>query len=263
LVVSAKLLAHSIDEKVEGPASFYTGRIIEIIHHWPADRAFCHPDQAPLGIQALGMRTPNRPYYVGFKKCLRIHATPAEVQAVIDDVGHYVDLFPGAAAVRVVEKEVNETTLEWERKIPVFFVPNIKYQITYLSSPPDPRRRIYRYQFKGGERLLFNDGMQVVESAPDAPNETLLTNYEYYEADYSLGLFGLKAVSAPDAWKESLRGTYQSLLAIRLKSEHPDWDYPRIEKERDLALKDISFDAIAYDDGETRQLASPVRAQAP
>jgi hypothetical protein len=236
---------HPIDEKLDGPESLYTAKILKIIKDWPAGREFCHPEKEPQEVQTIGIRTEGRPYYVGFKKCMLIHAPLAQVEAVKDDVEHYQKLFPGFKEVRLIERDGNKMVLSWKRDLPVFFVPAIEYKVNYVVDKSTPDRRIYRYQFKGGDRIKFSDGIEVLESR--GPNLTLFSNYEFYEANYDVVL-GIKAASAERVWKDSLEGSYLSIFSIRLKSEHPDWDYPRIEKERKTLVDKMPPDAAKYTD---------------
>jgi hypothetical protein len=236
---------HPIDEKLDGPESLYTEKILKLIKEWPKGRTFCHAQNEPQEVQTIGIRTEGRPYYVGFQKCMVIHAPLAQVEAVKDDVEHYQKLFPGFKEVKLVEQDGNKMVLSWKREIPVIFVPAIEYKVNYVVDKSTPNRRIYRYQFKGGDRIKFSDGIEVLDSL--GPNVTLFTNYEFYEANYDVVL-GIKATSAERVWRDSLEGSYLSIFSIRLKAEHPDWDYPRIEKERRLLVDKMPADAAKYTD---------------
>jgi hypothetical protein len=230
----------SVNRKLEGTESIFTPLILQLAQTWPQGRDFCHFEKKPLQIQTERIPTEGRPYYVGFKKCMSIHAPLAAVARVLDDVDHYQQLFPGDKEVRVVERNGNLSTLAWKRKIPVFFVPDVEYQISYLSSSPSPGIRMYRSQLKRGDRLHFSDALVVLETT--GPDTTFYSDYEFYEADYGLGVFGIHALSSDSVWRESLEGSYLSLLSIRLKAEHPDWDYPRIAEEREQALRSLTPD---------------------
>jgi hypothetical protein len=257
LLLSFNLMAttnrgHSLDEKLDGPQSEYTSQLLNLVKTWPVAREFCHAKTEPEEVQTMGITTPERPYYVGFQKCMIIHAPIEAVEAVKDDVEHYKDLFPGFKNVRVVSKEGNKTVLAWEREIPVVFV-NIQYQINYLVDKSTPGRAFYRYQFKGGDRIKFNDGIEVLEAQSDGT--TLFTNFEFYEADYALGVLGIQVASAEHVWQESLKGSYLSIFSIRLKAEHPDWSYDHIDKERQVLLTKVPLDRLKLSH-DFRSLAS-------
>lgn len=234
---------YPIDAKLEGPTSPFTDVVIELTKSWPKGREFCRYETQPLQIQMVKIPTADRNYYVGFKKCMEIRAPLSAVARVIEDVEHYEQLFPGDKRVRILAKDRNKTTLAWERVIPVFFVPNEKYQLDYLSAAVGPGVKMYRTQLKQGDRLRFSDALVVIEAK--GPNLTLYSDYEFYEADYGIGLFGINAVGSKEIWKESLRGSYLSLLSIRFKSENQDWDYKRIEKASEAALQGVDVDNSA------------------
>ncbi|MBI1860704.1 MAG: SRPBCC family protein [Deltaproteobacteria bacterium] len=235
---------HPIDEALEGPQSLHTDTILQLIKNWPAGRNTCSGD--PTLIQTTAIATPGRPYYVGFKKCMIVKAPLTAVEAVMDDMEHYEELFPGDKRVTILSTEGNKVILGWERKIPIFFVPNVKYEITHLSKRT-PTQRIYRTQLRKGDRLLFSDAVVFIETL-DSKGTTLYNNYEFYEADYGIGLLGISAVGVDKAWQEGLKGSYLSLLSVRYKAENPDWDYHRIEKERELAIKSYDVENVPYPD---------------
>lgn len=217
-----------VTSKMDGTRSLYTPQMEQLMESWPKGRDFCHAQTLPLEVQTIGVRTPDRPYYVGFKKCMVIHAPLKQVVAVKDDVPHYLDLFPGFRTIKKISEDQNRMTLQWERDIGVFFVPNIVYRVNYVREVSDTRA-VYRWQFLDGDRILFSDGVEVLESL--TPTTTLFSNYEFFEADYGIGLFGLKAMSSDGVWDESRKGSYRSIFAIRFKAEHPDWDYERVRQE--------------------------------
>lgn len=235
---------HPIGEDLGGPSSPYTSRLIGLLKDWKAATSFCHADTDPLAITMVGIRTPNRPYFVGFKKCMLVSAPMAAIEAVIDDEGDFQNLFTGLAGVKVISRDGNRSVLEWERKIPVFFVPNLKYRIGYLADKSNKNRTVYRYQFIEGDRLKLNDGIEVLEKLND--RLTRFTNYEFYEADYGLGILGIRAVSAESAWMESLKGGYVSIISIRYKAEHPDWTYEHIRDAAEAEVKKIDMDKVPY-----------------
>ena len=244
-----------LTERLDGPQSRYTDSLLRMANEWPAARKFCDLEMNATDIKSIGIKTEGRPYYVGFKKCMVIKAPLKAVAAVIDDAEHYGSLFPGFEKVEVVGKSPHRTIVSWERAIPVIFVPNIRYEINYLAEVMSPTRKFYRYQFRKGDRLRFNDGLEVLDEI--SPTTTLFTNYEFYEADYGIGIFGIKAASAETVWKESLKGGVLSLLSIRLKSEHPDWNYPKVAQERMTQLPQFDVATIRYET-EKKEEAVPI-----
>lgn len=233
---------YPLDTKLEGGTNEYAEQLLKVVRKWPEGRAFCKWENEPLKIHMVKMPDEDRPYAMGFKKCMGISAPFAAVTSVIEDFEHYQELFPGDKEVKVAGKDKNKTTMAWERKIPVFFVPNEKYQMNHLAVAVGPGIKMYRAQLKQGDRLKRSDALVVVESK--GPNFTLYTDYEFYEADYSVGLFGIKAVGVDEAWRESLVGSYLSLLALRMKAEHPKMTYEQITKSSEEAFKGTDLTRI-------------------
>ena len=196
-------LFHSFEGNLGGPPSPYTERLIALVQNWPMAASFCPPDTDPAAISMVGIRTPDRPYFVGFKKCMLISAPMANVEAVLDDEADFPKLFSDIAGIKVVLREKNFSVLEWERTIPLFFFPNLKYRIAYVADKSNQKRLVYRYQFLEGDRLKLDDGIEVLEKVGNGL--TRFTNYEFYEADYGFGIFGIQGLSAERVWRESLK----------------------------------------------------------
>ena len=224
--------------------SMYTQKLIDVVKNWTAGSAdFCKASSLPHQIYIQGIKTPGREYYVGFRKCMIVKAPLEKIMAAHDDIENYQKLYPGFKEVKVVSKTAQESVLEWEKEIPVFFVPNIKYEIYYASDKSNPERTVYRYQFKKGERLKFNDGIEVLEKKPDGT--VAYSNYEFYEADYGVAL-GIQAASVEQVWKESAEGGYRSNFALRFKSENPSWSFEKVNKEAEKLLEQVKERKIEY-----------------
>jgi hypothetical protein len=134
-------------------------------------------------------------------------------------------LFPDFDDVHVVSRDGNKVLTFWEQHIPVFFIPNVKYEVIYLIDGKAGSRRVYRYQLAKESHLRKNDGMIVIE--PDGPSGTRYTEYDFFDADW-----GPLTTFAPGGiWKNAVEGVVLSDLAIRLKSEHGDWSYKQIARE--------------------------------
>lgn len=230
--------------ETENRKSQFTEALIEALKVWPKPREFCKAEDGPFQTHTVGIRNPERDYSIGFKKCMIIDAPVAKAAAVIDDFANYQKLFPGFKTVIQMSQTQEETVLEWEKEIPFFLASNIKYQMAYFSNEPQSGRKFYRYQFRKGDRLKYSDGIEVFETLPNG--KTLFTNYEFYDADYGIGLFGINAVSAQTVWKESLEGSYRSILSIRFKAEHPQWSYEKVKSEAEVILKKIDLAKVEY-----------------
>jgi hypothetical protein len=223
-----------LDEKLEGPASIYTPEIVRLIRQWPPkglDDSF-KSDENPVKLQCI--ETPGNPYYIGLRQQMRVDAPLSRVEAILDDIDRYQHLFPGYDDIHIVSSSGNKFLTFWEQHIPVFFVPNVKYQVTYLMDKSSPHLKVYRYQLKESEHLKASDGLIVIESETDPKTlvqRTRYTEFDFFDADWGI----LKTLAPEKIWKESVEGIYLSDLAIKLKAEHPEWDSREIsEKGRKL-----------------------------
>ena len=224
---------YQIDMILPGPVTAHTAAIIGMIRGWnfrPAAPA-PHSDE-PLKMTCV--ETPGNERFVGVEQSLWIEAPLERVNAVLDDFEHYKDLSPGFENIHVVARDGNMTQTFWEKNIPFFFMPNMKYSMTYLSDRSTASRVIYRYQLKESESLRSADGLIVLDSPARGagrrttktatPATTMFTRYDYI--DPSLGIFA----SAPSEmiWHNSLEDLYLSTVGIKLKAEHFDWPYEKI-----------------------------------
>ncbi len=230
----AILTDYPVGEKLDGPQSAYTTLLLQILKNWP-------PKHIDYGLQGDGpinircIETAGNPLYIGLEQFMEIDAPFERVAAVLDDFAHYKDLFPDFEDIHVVSQDKNKFVLFWEQHIPVFFIPNVKYEINYLIDSSVPSRRVYRYQLRKSENMRNNDGMIVIEKREA---RTRYTEWDFYDADWGL----LKTVAPGRIWKESVEGIYLSDAAIRLKAEHPDWDYPKVKKESKKMLEQFPVD---------------------
>ncbi len=216
--------AYAIDQELAGPTSRYTPAIIRLIRSWslrPAEVSSL--DSNPVQMKCV--ETPGNERFVGVEQRMTIAAPLAKVAAVLDDFEHYKDLSPGFKDIHVISRDRNKTQTFWERYIPYFFMPNMKYSVTYLSDRSVASRVIYRYQLKESEHLRSADGLIVIESrgrTADAP--TQFTRYDYL--DPSQGVFA--TAPADTIWQNSLEDIFLSSAGIRLKAEHDSWTYEKI-----------------------------------
>ncbi len=177
--------------------------------------------------------------YLGLEQQQVITAPLSAVAAVLDNVDQYVELFEGFASVRRVKESETQWVLAWEQTIPIFFLPNEKYETYYFVDQPTPLRKVYRYQLKQQDgRIRFNDGLIVLEALDS--QRTLYTEVDYVDADWG----PLKVLGDSRIWKESVEGLALSDFAIRLKSEHLDWSYSKVRSEARSLLKLSPVDRV-------------------
>jgi len=233
LILSALLAASSLGataepvaEKFDGPDSVYSGRLVQVLQRWPGKHLDA-PGPGPVELTCIA--TAEQEKYVGMLQRATIRAPLSAVEAVLDDVAHYKDLFPNTVDVHVVpgSRRGNRYLTSWEQRIPVFFLPNVTYELAYVVDKTTPGRSVYRYKLGRGDQLVASDGMVILEAT--GPDTTQFTEYDFFHA---------RPVPLPTqfVWRESLRGAFLSDVAIKLKAENPSWSYERIASQGELLI---------------------------
>lgn len=225
LLAVATEVSHHIDENLGGQESKYSRYLIDIFKKWrskQADRKLASPSK-PVVVKPI--RTEENNYYIGMLRHMLVDAPLERLAAVLSDFEHYKDLFDGIGGVNIVWREGNKFVASWERKIPIFFVPNINYELIYVIDKSDPNRVVYRNQLKEPGSLKFNDSLVVLEK--ESSKKSRYTAYDFYEADWG----PTKVLGSNKIWKDNLGGGVLAAFAIKLKAEHPEWDYDKVHEE--------------------------------
>ena len=226
LALSAQ--AHSIDQKIEGALeSPYTAKIIELILGWGEIDFPPAPETGePFWIE--GIRTKGNSNYIGLRKRIFIHASPVQVLAILEDFSSYPDVFPGVQKVKSLSQDGNETTTSWVRDRPLFFVPKVKYEQTYVSQEIG-ERSFLRYQLRSGNTVSHSDGVIVVEAVTGG---TYVTSYDFFEGNFGLAKF----FAENKIWEDTFKGFERADFALKMKAENPDWSPKQIESQADSLL---------------------------
>jgi hypothetical protein len=213
-------------EKIEGPDSVYTSKLVQVLKRWSPK----HFDAESVGtVELTCIATANEEKYVGMVQRTTIRAGILAVESVLDDVAHYKDLFPDTVDVHVVpgSQSGNGFVTSWKQRIPVFFLPNVTYELAYQVDKTTPGLGVYRYKLRQGDKLIASDGMVVLEAM--GPDTTQFTEYDFFNARWGL-------LPAAVVWRQSLRVAFLSDMAIKLKSENPSWSYKRIALEAEQLI---------------------------
>jgi hypothetical protein len=212
---------HPLDEDLGGPRSRYAEALLRVARWGGAPLS---DPGAPAPLRLTCVRTPGDAKYVGIVQRMDVAAPLAEVMAVLEDIAHYREMFPGLVDARVVpgSRDGNRYVTAWEQRVPVFFLPNVRYELTYLLARTSADRVVYRYRLARSRDLTNSDGLVVLERV--GPARTRFTEYDFFNARW--GFLPERTV-----WRESLRGAYASDMAVKLRAEHPTWSFARISRE--------------------------------
>jgi hypothetical protein len=227
-----------IDGPIGGVESPYTSRILQLLKTWPPKR-LDELASRPEAIKIQCYETPGRDNYVGAAQLATVEAPIERVEAVLDDFPGYARIFDELKTLEVRERDGNRVLTFWEQRVPFPLVPNVKNEIWYLVGKDDKAKKIYRYQLKKSNNLTLDDGMIVLE--PAGPGRT-----RYFEIDFwDVDIGGLaKLVAGGRVWKDSIRGLFQSDLALKLKAEHADWKDERVFEESKRAAEQAPVDKL-------------------
>ena len=226
-----------MDTKLDGPQGLYTEAVIRLLKNWPGEIALKDPDyekSGPVFINAV--RTEGRSVYIGVEQRMLISAPLEQVEAVVDNIDAYSKMFPDHEDTRIISKDGNKWLTAWEQSLPVFFLPNVKFKMTYLTDKSNPDRKLYRYQLQQSKDVLFDDGVVVLEREGA---KTKFTKYDFYEPD--MGLAKLFAVSK--VWHDSIEGIFAADLALKLRCENPAWEYKKIKEIAEAEADKYSVNA--------------------
>lgn len=169
--------------------------------------------------------TPGDDYYVGVEQRMEIGAGLRSVATIMDDMNHYKDLFPGFEDIHISGREGGSIFTFWEMRIPIPFVPNIKYEMIYKVGSPSDSQRLYLYQLRAPGKLTASDGFVVLSG--DGANNTHYIEYDFVNAHWGAA----KIFGARKLWKTSVEDIVLADVAIKLKAENPAWTYARVRRE--------------------------------
>ena len=225
-MASAGEKLHPINEDLGGPESFYSKKLSDIATNLPLKIKLIKNSES---LNLTCIKTSGDDKYIGVIEQTTINASLASITAILDDIPHYKDLFPDCASVKVVPGTIDgdRFVVLWEQELPLF-LPNSKYELTYLVSKPDNKNVIYRYRYKKGGSLLNSDGMVLLTVINSAA--TLFTEFDFYDAKWGI-------IPENSIWRESLKGIFLSDVSIKLKAENPAWSYIKVKEEADKLLK--------------------------
>jgi hypothetical protein len=198
---------------VQGRYSSWMKNLIKTSDYQKLNSMTGGTETAPVQMNCL--ETPGSRFYIGVSQKMTIKAPLEEVSKVIEDIDHYSELFPGYAAVKILSRNGNEIHTAWEQEIPVFFIPNVKYQMDYEISQPSADTRIYEYSLVTAGKVRESDGFIAVSRLPDQTTQYL--ELDFFDADWG----PLETFAPGKIWPESINGIFISDVAIKMKAENP------------------------------------------
>ena len=211
----------------EGLPSPYRDFRDQLIKTWPPKMALI-PGSNDISIAALTRE--DNPLYIGVDQSLRIAAPLARVEAVLDQFESYKDLFEGFQEIKVLGREENRILTAWEQIIPILFVSNVRYSMTYTLDKSNPNFKFYSYSLVKSDDLKSSDGLIGIEKIDDQ-------NTSYREFDFWDAHWGIAKHFAPTKiWNDSVEGVVLSDLSVKIRAEHPEFSFAEVHRLAHLSF---------------------------
>ncbi|MGZ3699326.1 MAG: hypothetical protein ACXWP5_14415 [Bdellovibrionota bacterium] len=232
-----------LDSPMENPSP-YTPVVTALAKRPP--KAECQLSDSSLHVHAYLAQS--SPFYIGVRKSLLVHASVAKMEAFFDDLDQLKNLYPEFKQTSVTERSGNKMTAFWERTIPVFFVPNVKYETNYLVDKRNPQRGVYRYKLGWSKSIKNIDG--IINMVAMGPNDTCFMIWDFFEAEWG----PVKVMGQESIWKSSIKGSFVADMGMKVRIENPDLSYPKVIEMANKLAEKYSPDQI-YE--QRRSAATP------
>ena len=220
---------YPIDSPLGGPQSIYSKPLLKVLKSWPP-KNLPELEKTAGEVKIQAFDTPDNDTYIGLEQFMIVKAPLSKVEAVLDDLENYPKIFEGLLKLTVSDRDKNRFLTHWEQNVPIPFIANEKSEMAYLVDKSRPDRKVYRYSLKSGNYQKFDDGMIVIEA--NGKKETRYTEFDFFDADWGIA----KSFGSLKIWKDSVEGLYQSDLAVKFRSEHPEWSFKQVlDKSKDQA----------------------------
>lgn len=217
-------------------SSKYTEILQKTLNRWPL-APIAMAELEGKAVQIKVFETPGNIDYIGSEFEMGIDAPLAAVEAVLDGVENYIELLPGFKEIKKTEIDKDHFEIFWEKIIPVFFVKNVKYTISYTVDRSKPDRRVYVGQLKEKKSLASLDSLLVIEKRGEKTH--------YFETAFFDGDFGVITTLAPmKIWRESIEAVLHGALAKKAKAEKPDIKYDELMAQVAAEVKTYPVEAL-------------------
>jgi len=216
------------------PKSVYSAGIDELMQQWPPPGLPEKPGPEPFESRTFSL--PEHPSYVGVQAVLWIHSSLDRVSRVVEDIDNYDKIFSGYKTVSVLGRNSSNLRSYWEVRVPVFFIPNIRYELSYEISAPHAAMKVYRYKLLKSNKVKFSDGVVVLEEK--TPGLVRYAEFDFFDIDWGI----LRFFARDRVWKGGLETAILSSLGIKFRSENPGWQNEQVLKEASLQVNDKALD---------------------
>ena len=197
--------------------SIYSSQIDELSESQISELIVKNPSRRDQKITLTCLASDSFKYYIGLWHSLAINAPLKQVAEVLDNFNHYSEVFEGIKDAKIIKKNGPENMIvEFENKAPVFFVPNIHYQMEYEIFPLK-KKIIYKYHLSSlfkQKNILFSDGLMFLE---EVNGVTMFYELDFFNANWGL----VEKMAGPSIWHDSIKELVVSDFELKIKAENP------------------------------------------
>lgn len=194
--------------------SIYTTPIDEITETKLTDLSFKF-SKSDENIHLACLETDAVKNYIGLWHGFTINAPLKIVATILDDFNNYPIYFEGIVSAKIIQKNPKDILVQFENKSPVFFVPNIVYQMNY-SIESLKQKKIYRYHLSSmykQSNIHFSDGLIYLG---EDNGKT-----KFYELDFFNANLGIaEKFASSRIWPDSIKELMLSDFELKVNAEN-------------------------------------------
>jgi hypothetical protein len=212
LIISLPLKAKS-ENLAQNP---YTDMIEKISEQELSGLINKYPSDPTGNIQLTCLETNEQKLYIGLWHSLKINSPLKDAALVLEDFEKYPEVFEGIINSKVIKTTDSKKWLvEFENKSPVFFLPNIRYQMEYKMLSVKSGK-LYKYHLSNlypQSNITNSDGLIFLKE------ENGVT--KFYELDFFNANWGIAGkLAGSNIWSDSINELAVSDLELKLRAEN-------------------------------------------
>lgn len=185
------------------------------------------------------LETTGSKLYIGLWHSLTINSGLKDATSVLEDFEKYPEVFEGIENSKVKTSDSDRWLVEFENKAPVFFLPNIHYQMEYKVFPV-ANGKLYKYHLSGlypQKNITFSDGLILLKEE----NGTT----KFYELDFFSANWGIVGkIAGKNIWSDSVEELVRSDYELKFKAENLKLSSTETKEKVHSALKLVSKDHV-------------------
>ncbi len=167
-------------------------------------------------IQLTCLETSENNLYIGLWHSLTINSNLKDTALILEDFEKYPEVFDGIVNSKVIKKsDSNFWLVEFENKSPVFFLPNIRYQMEYKMQTVQ-NGKLYKYHLSNlysQNSITYSDGLILLKE------EKGIT--KFYELDFFNANWGIAGnLAGANIWSDSIKELAISDVELKVKAEN-------------------------------------------